>query len=151
MNGSRDMNNARKIALITLGCPKNDVDSEVIAGELARNGMELVGTEDADILLVNTCGFIEDARRESINAILKAVAQKKKGRGKKVFVCGCLSGRYRKQLEKEIPEVDGYFGVEAFEEIGRTFIGPSYCYDESACGNRPLSIPVHSAYLKIAD
>ena len=141
-----------KVALVTLGCPKNEVDSGVLAGELVRGGMRLVeDVEEADIILVNTCGFIEEAKRESIEAILRAVELKKNGRDRKVYVWGCLSERYRGEIEKEIPEVDGYFGVEPYREMGRFFFGPSYRWSEEALNRRVLSTPSHTAYLKIGD
>ena len=142
----------KKITLITLGCPKNEVDSGVLAGELARGGAEIVGdVEEADTILINTCGFIEEAKKESIDAILRAVALKKNGRDRKVFVWGCLAERYREVIEKEIPEVDGIFGVEPYEEMGRFLFGHSYGWNESAYGRRILSTPSHTAYVKIAD
>lgn len=146
------VNKKNKIALVTLGCPKNEVDSEVLAGELSRGGMELIGdTEQADIILINTCGFIEDAKKESIDAILQALELKKNGRNRKVYVLGCLSERYSGEIEKEIPEVDGYFGVEPHEEICRLLIGSSYRSSNEAFKHRVLSTPPHTAYLKIAD
>lgn len=145
-------NDNKKIALITLGCPKNQVDSEVIAGVLGRGGKTLVGNpEEADIILINTCGFIEEAKKESIGEILRAVELKKNGRDRKVYVMGCLAERYRGEIEKEIPEVDVYFGVEPYEQVGRFFLGTSYRWSEKAFGNRILSVPSHTAYLKIAD
>ncbi len=142
----------KKIAVVTLGCPKNQVDSEVIAGELVRGGMALVNDiEKADTILINTCGFIEAAKKESIEAILKAVELKKNGGERKIVVCGCLSQRYKGKIEKEIPEVDAYFGVEPFDEVGRFLLGSSYVWDEKAFGRRILPILSHTAYLKIAD
>ena len=142
----------KKVALITLGCPKNQVDSEVLAGELVRGGMTLVGNrEEADIILINTCGFIEEAKRESIESILESVKLKENGRDKAVYVWGCMAERYRGEIEKEIPEVDAYFGVEPYREMGRFFFGHSYRWRDAAFGNRLLSTPSHTAYLKIAD
>jgi ribosomal protein S12 methylthiotransferase len=142
----------RKAALITLGCPKNDVDSEIVAGELVRQGIELVGeTEQADLILVNTCGFIEEAKKESIEAILRAVGEKTTSGSKTVYVWGCLSQRYREEIADEIPEVDHYFGVEPFQDLGRTIWGPAYEWDSSRLKDRILSTPSHTAYLKIAD
>ncbi len=141
-----------KFALITLGCPKNEVDSGILAGELIRCGMELVGSvEQADVILINTCGFIEEAKKESINTILKMLEYKKNGNHKKVYAWGCLVQRYRNGIEREIPEVDGYFGVEPYEEMGRFFSNGSYCWDDKAYSDRILSTPPHTAYLKIAD
>ncbi|MBN2030738.1 30S ribosomal protein S12 methylthiotransferase RimO [bacterium] len=139
-------------ALVTLGCPKNEVDSGILAGELIRCGMELVGNvEQADVILINTCGFIEDAKKESIDTILKMLEYKKNGNHKKVYVWGCFTQRYRNAIEKEIPEVDGYFGVEPYEEMGRFFFNGSYRWDDEAYSRRILSTPPHTAYLKIAD
>ena len=141
-----------KLALITLGCPKNDVDSEILAGELVRYGVELVEeAENADVILINTCGFIEDAKIESVNAILEAVELKKVDKNKKVYVWGCLSERYKGEIEKEIPEVDGFFGVLPFDEIGKQLVGRHYRWSEKAYSRRTLSTPFHSAYLKIAE
>ncbi len=142
----------KKFALITLGCPKNEVDSGVLAGELAKGGMELVGdVEQADIILINTCGFIEEAKRESVDTILKTLEFKKNGHDKQVYVWGCLSERYKTDIEKEIPEVDGYFGVEPYEQMVRFLLNDSYHWREKAYCNRILSTPSHTAYLKIAD
>lgn len=128
------------------------MDSEVLAGELVKGGVTLVGdAEEADIVAVNTCGFIEEAKKESIEAILRAVALKQNGRERKVYVWGCFSERYRGEIEKEIPEVDGYFGVEPYDEIGRLLLGASYRWREDAFGRRILSTSPHTAYLKIAD
>lgn len=146
------MTNSQKIALMTLGCPKNQVDSEVLAGVLRRGGMVLKGNiEEADIILVNTCCFIEEARKESVEAILKAVELKENRREIKVCVWGCLSERYKGEIERDIPEVDKYFGVEPYEEMGRFLIGDTCQWNEKAFGQRVLSTPSHVAYLKIAD
>lgn len=142
----------QKFALVTLGCPKNEVDSGILAGELVRGGMNLVGdVEEADIILINTCGFIENAKQESVNTILKMLEYKNNGYNKKVYVWGCLSERYKAELKKEIPEVDGYFGIEPYEQMGRFFLDDPYRWNEKAYRNRVLSTPPHTAYLKIAD
>lgn len=142
----------KKVTLVTLGCPKNEVDSEVVAGELARQGLLLVDdAEEADVVLINTCGFIEAAKRESIDAILSAVELKKSDPRKRIAVWGCLSERYRGEIEKEIPEVDGYFGVEPFEALGQWLIGENYRVSPQAHTGRKISTPPHVAYLKIAD
>ncbi len=141
-----------KFAIVTLGCPKNEVDSGILAGELMRCGMDLVGSvEQADVILINTCGFIEEAKKESIDTILKMLQYKKNGNHKKVYVWGCLVQRYRNDIEREIPEVDGYFGVEPYEEMGRFFFNDSYRWGNEAYANRILSTPFRTAYLKIAD
>jgi len=142
----------QKFAFITLGCPKNEVDSGVLAGELIKGGMELVGDMDqADMILINTCGFIEEARKESIDTILRTLEFKKNGQNKKVYVWGCLSERYKAEIGKEIPEIDGYFGVEPYEQMVRFLLDDSYHWSEKAYHNRILSTPSHTAYLKIAD
>ena len=144
--------NHRKAALVTLGCPKNQVDSEVLAGELVRGGLTLVGrAEEADLIFINTCAFIEEAKQESVNEILRAVELKKNGKGPKVYVWGCLPQRYREDLKAEIPELDGLFGVEPYEEMGRFLFNRSYRWSSEAFNRRILSTPPHTAYLKIAD
>lgn len=141
-----------KIALITLGCPKNEVDSGVVAGELARYGMVFVDRpEEAEVILINTCGFIEEAKRESVDAILRAVALKKNGHHPRVYVWGCLSERYGNVLRKSFPEIDGTFGIEPFREMGRVFLGNAYDWQEDAFYRRILTTPSHSAYMKIAE
>lgn len=144
---------ARKIAMITLGCPKNEVDSDVLAGQLVAGGVEVVeDARSADIILVNTCGFIEAAKRESIDAILEAVALKENDADKKrVYVWGCLSERYRDDIQKEIPEADGYFGVEPFQELCREILNTQYEWCDTAYTSRFIPTPSHTAYLKIAD
>jgi ribosomal protein S12 methylthiotransferase len=114
----------KKIAVITLGCEKNTVDSEVIGGMLARRGFRLErDAERADTVIVNTCGFIDHAKKESIGAILEAVELKKQGAIRELYVAGCLSERYRSELESEIPEVDRFFGTQDFERILKTLEG----------------------------
>src|ERR1700743_1527783 len=103
-----------KVNIITLGCSKNMVDSEVLSGQLRASDIDVVHEntkKDHNIVVVNTCGFIDKAKEESVNTILDQVALKKKGRLDKVYVTGCLSQRYREDLEKEIPEVDAWFGT----------------------------------------
>ena len=142
----------KKCAIVTLGCPKNQVDSEVLAGELVRQGIELVGNpEEADAVFINTCGFIEDAKKESIDAILRIVENKKRFKDQKVYVWGCLSERYRNEIVKEIPEVDRFFGVEPFAEIGQHLLGSTYQWCSDAYCRRVLSTSPHTAYLKIAE
>ncbi|MBN2201220.1 30S ribosomal protein S12 methylthiotransferase RimO [bacterium] len=147
----------RKVAIITLGCPKNQVDSEVLAGELRRHGAVLTADpEKADDICINTCGFIREAKQESIDAILEAVRiRDKAGRSRavrpRVVVWGCLSERYRDALPLEIPEADAYFGVEPFRALGRYIIGTRYRWSEAGRCGRVLSTPPHTAYLKIAD
>src|SRR5580658_9410432 len=103
-----------KVNIITLGCSKNMVDSEVLSGQLRANDIDVVhenGKKDHNIVVVNTCGFIDKAKEESVNTILDQVELKRKGKLDKVYVTGCLSERYRGDLEKEIPEVDAWFGT----------------------------------------
>jgi len=101
-----------KVKVITLGCSKNLVDSEFIMAQLKSNNVELVDDEKkCESVIINTCGFIDTAKEESVNTILKAVERKEKGKLKNIFVAGCLSDRYKSELEKEIPEVTKYFGA----------------------------------------
>ena len=107
-----------KINVVTLGCSKNVVDSEVLMKQIQENKLGLTfDGEDADIAVINTCGFIEAAKQESIETILHAVQLKKEGRLKKVVVMGCLSERYAADLRKEIPEVDEYIGANKMDEV----------------------------------
>lgn len=138
-----------KIEIITLGCSKNTVDSERLMRQLTANEFELVDTsEKADSIIINTCGFIDAAKEESINTILEAVELKKQGKIKKLVVTGCLSQRYLEDLRKEIPEVDAYFGTEAYKEVVEEFGG--YLRKE-LLGERWLTTPKHFAYLKISE
>jgi ribosomal protein S12 methylthiotransferase len=138
-----------KISVITLGCSKNTVDSERIIGQLKLNNLNLVDDpETADSVIINTCGFIDAAKEESINTILSAIELKKQGKIKKVVVAGCLSERYMNDLKKEIPEVDVYFGTEEYEGIVEEF-GGDLKYE--LLGERDLSTPKHFAYLKISE
>lgn len=138
-----------KIGIITLGCSKNTVDSERIAGQLKLNKLNYTeNTEDAETIIINTCGFIDAAKEESVNTILEAVELKKQGKIKKVIVAGCLSERYKKDLMKEIPEVDSFFGTEDYEGIVKEF-GGDLKYE--LLGERELSTPKHFAYLKISE
>ncbi|MBN2425958.1 MAG: 30S ribosomal protein S12 methylthiotransferase RimO [Calditrichaceae bacterium] len=141
----------KKIHITSLGCSKNTVDTEVLRGQLLTNGYTLVNIpETADILIINTCGFINDAKEESIQAILEAVELKKKDHKKQVFVAGCLSQRYPTEIKAEIPEVDAVFGTEDYTSIlskikgKRTFADNLYQY-------RSLTTPAHYAYLKISE
>lgn len=138
-----------KIFIITLGCSKNTVDSERLMNQLEINNFRLCDSADnADIVIINTCGFIEDAKKESIDTIMEAVQLKNLGKIKKVIVIGCLSERYKKDLETEIPEVDNYFGVEKYEEILEE-LGGTLKYE--LIGERKLSASSHSVYLKISE
>ncbi|MCZ7602249.1 MAG: 30S ribosomal protein S12 methylthiotransferase RimO [Melioribacteraceae bacterium] len=138
-----------KINIITLGCSKNTVDSERLMKQLNANNFELVkNSDDADSIVINTCGFIDAAKEESINTILQAVELKKKGKIKKVVVAGCLSERYMDDLVKDIPEVDKYFGTEDYEGVVKEF-GGNLKYE--LLGERIVSTPKHYAYLKISE
>ena len=138
-----------KVHIVTLGCSKNTVDSEMLAGHMRANHLELAATaEEADTLVINTCGFIDQAKEESINTILEAVKLKKQGLLQQVVVAGCLSERYGDDLRKEIPEVDHYFGTEAYEGIIKA-ISPNLKY--TLLGERLVSTPKHYAYMKISE
>src|SRR5215212_6745662 len=140
-----------KVNIITLGCSKNMVDSEVLSGQLLANQIPVVHEShkrDHNIVIVNTCGFIERAKEESINTILDQVALKQKGRLDKVYVTGCLSQRYRSDLEKEIPEVDAWFGTMELPLILKKF---EVDYKSELIGERLLATPQHYAYLKISE
>lgn len=138
-----------KIGVITLGCSKNTVDSERLINQLKLNKFDIAGNpEKSDTIIINTCGFIEAAKEESINTILSAVELKKAGKLKKVIVTGCLSQRYKEDLIKEIPEVDVFFGTEDYEGILEN-LGGNLKYE--LLGERALSTPKHYAYLKISE
>ena len=140
-----------KVNIITLGCSKNMVDSEVLSGQLLANEIEVVhenGKLDHNIVVVNTCGFIDKAKEESINTILDQVALKKKGKLDKVFVTGCLSHRYREDLEKEIPEVDAWFGTMELPLILKELEAD---YKSELLGERLLATPKNYACLKISE
>ncbi len=140
-----------KVNIITLGCSKNMVDSEVLSGQLKANDIDVVhenGKRDHNIVIVNTCGFIEKAKEESINTILDQVSLKQKGKLDKVYVTGCLSHRYRDDLEKEIPEVDAWFGTMELPLILKQFEAD---YKTELIGERLLATPQHYAYLKISE
>jgi len=140
-----------KVNIITLGCSKNMVDSEVLSGQLIANEIDTVHEnrkKDHNIVIINTCGFIEKAKEESINTILENVELKKKGKLDKVFVTGCLSERYKSNLEKEIPEVDAYFGTMELPQILKRFEAD---YKGELIGERMLSTPQHYAYMKISE
>ncbi|MDX1937189.1 MAG: 30S ribosomal protein S12 methylthiotransferase RimO [Flavihumibacter sp.] len=140
-----------KVNIITLGCSKNMVDSEVLSGQLSANAIDVVHENpklDHNIVVVNTCGFIDKAKEESINTILDQVALKQKGKLDKVYVTGCLSHRYRDDLEKEIPEVDAWFGTM---ELPLMLKQLNANYKTELLGERLLATPKHYAYLKISE
>lgn len=142
-----------KVKLITLGCSKNLVDSEFILSQLKNNDVQIVEDEDdAENVIINTCGFIEKAKEESINTILKAVKRKEAGLLKRVYVTGCLSDRYKPELEKDIPEVDKYFGATDKKQTIVSLLNELGCdYKSELLGERELSTPKHFAYLKISE
>ncbi len=139
----------KKINIITLGCSKNVYDSENLLGQLAYNGYDVTHNADSgDIVIINTCGFIHDAKQESIDTILAAINDKKAGFIEKVYVTGCLSERYKDILPKEIPEVDQYFGTHDMIELLKAF---NVDYKHELIGERQLTTPSHYAYLKISE
>lgn len=140
-----------KINIITLGCSKNMVDSEVLSGQLRANDIDVVHENrklDHNIVVVNTCGFIDKAKEESINTILDQVELKRKGKLDKVYVTGCLSERYKNNLETEIPEVDAFFGTMELPLILKRLDAD---YKTELVGERMLATPQHYAYMKISE
>lgn len=140
-----------KVNIITLGCSKNMVDSEVLSGQLRANDIDVVhenGKLDHNIVVVNTCGFIDKAKEESINTILDQVELKRRGKLDKVYVTGCLSERYKNNLETEIPEVDAFFGTMELPLILKQFDAD---YKTELLGERLLATPQHYAYMKISE
>lgn len=150
-----------KVGMISLGCPKNQVDGEVLLHKLANAGFEIVtAIEESDVMIINTCGFIEDAKKEAIEAILEVAEYKNAGLTSAIVVTGCLAERYQDEILKEMPEVDAVLGIGANDDIVKvcqkalcgvkTAVFPNKCYlpldDE-----RMLSTPKHWAYLKIAE
>ena len=132
-----------KVNIITLGCSKNMVDSEVLSGQLAANGIKVKHENtklDHNIVVVNTCGFIDKAKEESINTILEQVELKREGKLDKVYVTGCLSERYRGDLLQEIPEVDAWFGTMELPLIMKQFEAD---YKQELIGERMLASPKH--------
>ena len=144
----------KSVQLITLGCSKNRVDSEHLLKQIADSGIDIIPEESdisvvrPDALIINTCGFIKDAKEESVNAVLEAVEAKRVGFTRKIFVFGCLSERYRRELKEEIPEVDGFFG--AFE-MNSVLSALGKVWDCSLNNKRFLTTPSHYAYLKISE
>lgn len=140
-----------KVNIITLGCSKNMVDSEVLSGQLLANEIDVVhesSKKDHNIVVINTCGFIDKAKEESINTILDQVELKRRGKLDKVIVTGCLSERYKNNLEAEIPEVDAFYGTMELPMILKQFEAD---YKTELVGERLLSTPSHYAYLKISE
>jgi len=136
------------INVVTLGCSKNVYDSEVLMGQLKAGGKEVVHEKEGNIVVINTCGFINNAKEESINTILDYVQQKEAGLVDKVFVMGCLSERYKPDLEKEIPDVDQYFGTSELPALLKV-LGADYKHE--LIGERLTTTPKNYAYLKISE
>ena len=140
-----------KVNVVTLGCSKNLDDSEVLMGQLKANKFEVEHEghgDDHQIVIINTCGFVDNAKQESIDTILSYVKAKKEGAVEKLYVTGCLSERYKKDLEKEIPEVDAYFGTRELPKILKTLKAD---YKHELVGERLLTTPFHYAYFKISE
>jgi ribosomal protein S12 methylthiotransferase len=137
-----------KINVVTLGCSKNVYDSEVLMGQLRANNKEVVHEEEGNVVVINTCGFIANAKEESINTILEYVQKKEEGLVDKVFVTGCLSERYKPDLQKEIPNVDQYFGTTELPGLLKA-LGADYKHE--LIGERLTTTPKNYAYLKIAE
>lgn len=140
-----------KVNIVTLGCSKNQVDSEVLLTQLRGNGIDAVhesAADDSNVIVINTCGFIDNAKQESVDTILRYVAAKDEGLVEKVYVTGCLSQRYKDDLEKEIPEVDAWFGTRDLSRLLKVFRAD---YKHELVGERILTNPSHYAYLKISE
>lgn len=140
-----------KVNVVTLGCSKNIVDSEVLMGQLKANNFTVEhesANDDHNIVIINTCGFVENAKQESIDTILRYVDAKKDGLVEKIYVTGCLSERYKSDLEKEIPDVDAYFGTRELPKILKTLKAD---YKHELVGERLLTTPMHYAYFKISE
>jgi len=141
-----------RIGIVSLGCAKNLVDTEVLMKQLDSSSFKIISDpsekDKIDIAIINTCGFILDAKNESIETIMSFVRAKQEGRLQSLFVMGCLSERYREQLSKEIPEVDGFFGVNELQQIVERVGGK---FRKDLLGERVLMTPFHFAYLKIAE
>ncbi|CAD5289874.1 Ribosomal protein S12 methylthiotransferase RimO [Imperialibacter sp. EC-SDR9] len=137
--------------IVTLGCSKNSVDSEVLLTQLRGNEIDAVHEsedDDSNVVVINTCGFIDNAKQESIDTILRYVDAKKEGLVEKIYVTGCLSQRYKDDLEKEIPEVDAYFGTRDLSRLLKEFKAD---YKHELVGERILTNPAHYAYMKISE
>lgn len=140
-----------KVNVITLGCSKNIYDSEVLMGQLRANNFTVSHEDDysgAPVVIINTCGFIDNAKQESINTILQWADAKQKGLVEKVYVTGCLSERYKPELEKEIPDIDEYFGTRDLPRLLKTL---NANYKHELVGERLLTTPLHYAYFKISE
>ena len=142
-----------KVDLITLGCSKNLVDSEQLMGRLELNGYDVEHdpkVADGEIAIINTCGFIQDAKKESIDTILEFAERRKSGELKKLIVMGCLSQRYKKELEKEIPEVDKFYGKFDFMDVMK-YLGRDTEYNSKMGISRRITTPKHYAYVKVSE
>lgn len=142
---------AKRINIVTLGCSKNQVDSEYLMGQLIFNGVDTSHEASFlpnDTVVINTCGFIESAKQQSIDTILSAVEYKKNGQIEKVIVTGCLSERYKKELREEIPEVDAFYGSNEYKKLAKSLIPD---FKKELIGQRALTNPSHFAYLKISE
>lgn len=137
-----------RINVVTLGCSKNVYDSEVLMGQLRANDKEVVHEEEGNVVVINTCGFIANAKEESVNTILEYIQKKEAGKVDKVFVTGCLSERYKPDLQKEIPNVDEYFGTSELPNLLKA-LGADYKHE--LIGERLTTTPKNYAYLKIAE
>ncbi len=140
-----------KVNVVTLGCSKNIVDSEVLMGQLKANNFQVEhesNADDSSIVIINTCGFIDNAKQESIDTILRYSEAKKSGQVDKVYVTGCLSERYKPDLEKEIPNIDGYFGTRELPRLLKTLKAD---YKHELVGERLLTTPHHYSYFKISE
>ena len=136
------------INVITLGCSKKIYDSEVLMGQLKGSGKNVVHQKEGNIVVINTCGFIDNAKEESVNTILEQIQKKESGKVDEVYVTGCLSERYKPDLKKEIPQVDEYFGTSDLPQLLKV-LGADYKHE--LVGERILTTPKHFAYLKIAE
>ena len=140
-----------KVNVITMGCSKNLFDSELLMAQLKANKFDVTHEDtkdDSEIVIINTCGFIDNAKQESIDTILRYAEAKKEGAVDKLYVTGCLSQRYKDELEVEIPEVDAYFGTRELPRILKTLKAD---YKHELVGERILTTPSHYAYFKIAE
>lgn len=137
-----------RINVITLGCSKNVYDSEVLMGQLKASGKDVVHEQEGNVVVINTCGFINNAKEESVNTILEYMQKKEDGEVDKVFVTGCLSERYKPDLQKEIPNVDQYFGTTELPSLLKA-LGADYKHE--LIGERLTTTPKNYAYLKIAE
>ncbi len=144
-------NKKTKVNIVTLGCSKNQVDSEVLLTQLRGNGIDAVhesSSDDHRVVVINTCGFIDNAKQESIDTILRYVDAKEEGLVEKVYVTGCLSERYKEDLQREIPQVDAWFGTRDLSRLLKQF---NANYKQELVGERILTNPGHYAYLKISE